>query len=167
MVREWVNSSDPNSKGVSGDQPDKQPGIKKGQDLTWAVFKTLVGCLIKGIIILPNYIRILICQYKDPYKPISTMECHKAFERCSHESPQTFFFSLHLSGLKKSGRLKAMTARTKRWDGLNKKRQQKNAKQRNTHVFGHCFWVGGPCLYGYCFQVMGIFGYSNVAHPIF
>ena len=30
---------------------------------------------------------ILICQYKDPYKPISIMECHKGFERCSSASP--------------------------------------------------------------------------------
>ena len=33
--------------------------------------------------ILPNYIWIIISQYKDAYKPISTMECHKGFERCS------------------------------------------------------------------------------------
>ena len=32
-------------------------------------FKTLVGCLIYGII-LPNYVGIIISQYKDPYKPI-------------------------------------------------------------------------------------------------
>ena len=30
---------------------------------------------------------ILICQYKDPYKPVSIMECHKGFERCSSVSP--------------------------------------------------------------------------------
>ena len=26
---------------------------------------------------------ITISQYKDPYKPISIMECHKGFEHCS------------------------------------------------------------------------------------
>ena len=50
---------------------------------SWAVFKTLVGYLIEGII-LPNYMGIIIRQqYKDPYKPISIMECHSGFERCS------------------------------------------------------------------------------------
>ena len=28
---------------------------------------------------------IIISQYKDPYKLISIMECHKGFERCSNE----------------------------------------------------------------------------------
>ena len=27
---------------------------------------------------------IIVNQYKDPYKPISIMECHKGFERCSN-----------------------------------------------------------------------------------
>ena len=27
---------------------------------------------------------ITVSQYKDPYEPISIMECHKGFERCSH-----------------------------------------------------------------------------------
>ena len=35
-----------------------------------------------GEIILPNYMGIIISQYKDPYKPISIMEGHKGFERC-------------------------------------------------------------------------------------
>ena len=48
----------------------------------WAAFKTLVGYLIWWII-LPNYMGIIISQYEDPYKPISIMECHKGFERCS------------------------------------------------------------------------------------
>ncbi len=26
---------------------------------------------------------IAISHYKDPYKPINIMECHKGFERCS------------------------------------------------------------------------------------
>ena len=26
---------------------------------------------------------ILICQYKDPYKPVNLMECHEDFEGCS------------------------------------------------------------------------------------
>ncbi len=33
--------------------------------------------------ILPNYMGIIISQYKNPYKPISIMECHKDFEHCS------------------------------------------------------------------------------------
>ena len=35
--------------------------------------KTLVGYVIQGII-LPNYMRIIISHYKDPYKPTSIME---------------------------------------------------------------------------------------------
>ena len=31
----------------------------------------------------PNYMGILICQYKDPYKPISILECYEGFEHCS------------------------------------------------------------------------------------
>ena len=36
-------------------------------------------------VLLPSYIGIIISQYKDPYKPISKMECHKGFEHCSVE----------------------------------------------------------------------------------
>ena len=28
-------------------------------------------------------------QYKDPYEPISIMECHKCFERCSNDLYQS------------------------------------------------------------------------------
>ena len=35
-------------------------------------------------IILPNYMGVIRSQYKDPYKPISIMECHMGFERCSN-----------------------------------------------------------------------------------
>ena len=31
-------------------------------------------------VILPNFMGILIRQYKDPYKPISLMECHKGLQ---------------------------------------------------------------------------------------
>ena len=33
---------------------------------------------------LPSYIGIIISQDKDAYEPISTMECHKGFARCSN-----------------------------------------------------------------------------------
>ena len=33
---------------------------------------------------LPNYMGVMIVQYKDPYKPISIMEFHKGFESCSN-----------------------------------------------------------------------------------
>ena len=36
-------------------------------------------------IILPNYMGIIRCHDKDPYRSISIMECHKGFERCSIE----------------------------------------------------------------------------------
>ena len=36
--------------------------------------KTVVICCIYGII-LPSYMGVIISHYKDPYKPISTMEC--------------------------------------------------------------------------------------------
>ena len=45
--------------------------------------KTLVGWVIKGII-LPNYIGIIIKQYKDPYSPTSIMESRRVFFRGSH-----------------------------------------------------------------------------------
>ena len=40
---------------------------------------------------------IIISQYKDPYKPISIMECHKGFERCSHRFPPSQGFSAAIS----------------------------------------------------------------------
>ena len=46
---------------------------------------TLVICCIHRII-LPSYrgsYIIIISHYKDPYKPISIMECQQGFERCS------------------------------------------------------------------------------------
>ena len=51
---------------------------------TWAVTKTR-GCLlyIGGFTKTTHYIGIIISQYKDPYQPITLMECHKGFERCS------------------------------------------------------------------------------------
>ncbi len=52
------------------------------------MFKTLVGCLILGIFgdyTTQLYGEYLISQYKDPYKPICMMECHKGFERCSSD----------------------------------------------------------------------------------
>ena len=68
--------------------------------IIWAVFKALVVWAIEEIL-LPNYMGIpILCQYKDPYKPISIMECHKGFERCSFSSrnygkmmPRWCFFS--------------------------------------------------------------------------
>ena len=42
----------------------------------WAVIKILVICCTEGII-LPKYIGIITSHYKDPYEPISIMECHK------------------------------------------------------------------------------------------
>ena len=44
------------------------------------------GGLIYGII-LPNYMRIIMSQYKDPYKPTSIMECHKGFFHAAHIFP--------------------------------------------------------------------------------
>ncbi len=43
---------------------------------------TLVICCMQGSI-LPSYIGIIRIIYKDPYEPISIMECHTGFERCS------------------------------------------------------------------------------------
>ena len=43
---------------------------------------TLVICCMQGSI-LPSYIGIIRRNYKDPYEPISTMECHTGFARCS------------------------------------------------------------------------------------
>ncbi len=48
------------------------------------VTKTLVICCIYICIyiygiILPSYMGVIICHYKDPYEPISIMECHKGF----------------------------------------------------------------------------------------
>ena len=46
------------------------------------------GCLgYIGDEILPSYVGIIISHYKDPYEPISRMECHKGFERCSDGVP--------------------------------------------------------------------------------
>ena len=50
---------------------------------------------------LPSFIGIIIIHYKDPYKPISIMECHKGFECCSfthicHEfKPNVGKYSMH------------------------------------------------------------------------
>ena len=52
-------------------------------NLTWAMKKTLVGWVIREII-LPSYIGIIINHYKDPYYPTSVMESSKGFFRCSH-----------------------------------------------------------------------------------
>ena len=41
------------------------------------------GCLLYIGNFTTHYIGIIISQYKDPYQPISLMECHKGFERCS------------------------------------------------------------------------------------
>lgn len=40
----------------------------------------------------PNYLGIIISTYKDPYKPISIIECHISFERCSVEVFCVSFF---------------------------------------------------------------------------
>ena len=41
---------------------------------------------IRGLYcILPTYMGIVISHHKDPYEPISIVECHKGFERCSSE----------------------------------------------------------------------------------
>ena len=32
---------------------------------------------------MSSSIGIVISHYKDPYQPISTMECHEGFKRCS------------------------------------------------------------------------------------
>ena len=46
----------------------------------WTVFKTPVVWVVKGII--PSCLGIIISQRKDPYEPISIMECQKGFKGC-------------------------------------------------------------------------------------
>ncbi len=51
---------------------------------------------------LPNYMGIVISQYKDPYKPISIMECHRGFltlltwlsSRLYQKESSTSFFAI-------------------------------------------------------------------------
>ena len=52
--------------------------MTNGWAANWAMKKTLVCWVIKGII-LPSYIGNIISHYKDPYKPTSIMESNKAF----------------------------------------------------------------------------------------
>ena len=42
---------------------------------------------------LPSYIEILISHDKDPYQPISIMECQHGFERCSNVEAKIANFS--------------------------------------------------------------------------
>lgn len=39
--------------------------------------------------ILPSSKRLIFCHYKDPYEPISTVECHNRFEH-SHKPPKSY-----------------------------------------------------------------------------
>ena len=39
---------------------------------------------------LPSPIGIIINHYKDPYKPISIMECQQGSERCSNDTNKAF-----------------------------------------------------------------------------
>ena len=44
-------------------------------------------CCIIGDAIIPSYMGIVIISHgRDPYEPISIVECHKGIERCSDES---------------------------------------------------------------------------------
>ena len=42
-----------------------------------------------------SYVGIITSHYKDPYKPISIMDCHKGFKRCSTDDFVWGEFDLH------------------------------------------------------------------------
>ena len=49
--------------------------------LIWTVTETLISCCIyKGL----YYPVMQVLHYKDPYEPISTMECHTGFESVAY-----------------------------------------------------------------------------------